>query len=73
MIGSDGKPLSKDQLRGLLTVYNSGRRGSKEFAQLPRALIIVLDNLAIGRTTYLKGTDGQLQVSRHKDKTIVAS
>ena len=64
MIGSDGKPLSKDQVRAALAVYNSGRRGSKEFAQLPRALVIVLDNLAIGKTTYVKAADGQLQLDR---------
>ena len=72
MIGSDGKPLSKDQVRAALVVYNSGRRGSTEFAQLPRALVIVLDNLAIGKTTYVKAVDGQLQLNRRKDKTVVA-
>ncbi|MBM3539908.1 MAG: hypothetical protein FJX55_19025 [Alphaproteobacteria bacterium] len=72
MIGSDGKPLSKDQVRAALEVYNSDRRGSKEFAQLPRALVIVLDNLAIGKTTYVKAADGQMQLSRRKDKTVAA-
>jgi len=70
VIGPDGKPLSRDQIRAAIAVYNAGARGSKEFAQLPRALVTVLDNLAIGKTGYLKGADGQLQVSRRKDKTI---
>jgi len=72
MIGSDGKLLSKDSLRALLPVYNGGRRGSKEFAELPRALVIVLDNLAVGKTTYVKAADGQLQLSRRADKTVAA-
>lgn len=73
MIGSDGKPLLKAQLQTLLAVYNGGRRGSKEFAQLPRALVIVLDNLAVGKTTYVKAADGQMQFSRRKDKTVAAT
>jgi hypothetical protein len=72
MIGNDGKPLSKDRICELLPTYNSGRRGSKEFAQLPRALVIVLDNLAVGKTTYVKAADGQLQLSRRADKTVAA-
>jgi len=73
MIGSDGKPLSKSQLQHCLGVYNSGRRGSKEYGQLPRALVTVLDNLTIGKTSYIKAADGQLQVSRRKDKTVIAT
>jgi len=73
MIGSDGKPLSKDRIRELLPTYNGGRRGSKEFSQLPRGLVILLDNLAVGKTTYVKAADGQLQLSRRKDKTVVAA
>jgi hypothetical protein len=72
MIGSDGKPLSKSRIREFLAIYNAGRRGSKEFAQLPRALVVVLDNLAIGRTTYIKASDGQMQLSRRKDKMVAA-
>jgi hypothetical protein len=70
VIGADGKPLSREQVRAAVSVYNAAARGSKEFAALPRALVIVLDNLAIGKTSYLKAADGQLQVSRRKDKTI---
>jgi hypothetical protein len=73
MIGPDGKPLTKEQIRAAILVYNAGARGSKEFAGLPRALVTILDNLAIGKTGYLKGADGQLQVSRRKDKSVVAS
>ena len=72
MIGNDGKPISRDGVRAAVAVYNSESRGSKEFAALPRALVIILDNLAVGKTTYVKGADGQLQLSRRKDKTIAA-
>ena len=72
MIGNDGKPLTRDQVRALIAVYNAGARGAKEFAQIPRALVTILDNLAVGRTAYVKGADGQLQLSRRKDKSIVA-
>jgi len=34
--------------------------------------VTILDNLAVGKTTYVKGMDGQLQVNRRKDKTVVA-
>ena len=70
MIGNDGKPVSKDQVRQAVAAYNTGARGSKEFAAIPRALVTILDNLAVGKTTYVKGADGQLQVTRRKDKTI---
>ncbi len=73
MIGNDGKPLSKNQIREVLAVYNSGRRGSKEFGQMPRALVIILDNLAVGRTTYVKAADGPMQLSRRQDKSVVAA
>jgi hypothetical protein len=73
MIGTDGKPLSREQIRAAIAVYNAGARGSKDFAHIPRALVIVLDNLAIGKTGYVKAADGQLQVSRRKDKSIVAA
>jgi hypothetical protein len=72
MIGNDGKPLPRDRLREIVALYNSVGRGSKEFAQIPRALVTLLDHLAVGKTTYLKAADGQIQVSRRKDKTIVA-
>ena len=70
MIGNDGKPISRDMVRAAVAVYNTESRGSKEFAAIPRALVIILDNLAVGKTTYVKGADGQLQLNRRKDKTI---
>jgi hypothetical protein len=73
MIGNDGKPLPRDKIRDIITVYNAGARGSKEFGQIPRALVTILDHLAVGKTTYVKAADGQLQLSRRKDKTIVAA
>jgi hypothetical protein len=73
MIGNDGKPMSRDRIREIIALYNSVGRGAKEFAQIPRALVIILDHLAVGKTTYVKAADGQLQLSRRKDKTIVAA
>jgi hypothetical protein len=73
MIGNDGKPLSREQVRGNLAVYNVSARGSREFGQIPRALVIILDRLAVGQTTYVKAADGQLQINRRKDKSVVAA
>ncbi len=73
MIGPDGKPMTREQLRAAIAVYNAAVRGSKEFARLPRALVTILDNLAIGKTAYVKGADGQLQLSRRKDKSIATT
>lgn len=73
MIGNDGKPVGKDALRGHVATYNAGARGSKEFAAIPRALVTVLDTLAVGKTTYVKALDGQLQVTRRKDKTVTTN
>ena len=73
MIGNDGKPISRDMVRAAIEVYNREARGSAAFAGIPRALVTILDNLAVGKTTYVKGADGQLQVNRRKDKTVVAS
>lgn len=70
MIGNDGKPVGKDALRAHVANYNTVSRGSKEFAAIPRALVTILDNLAVGKTTYVKGSDGQLQLTRKKDKTV---
>jgi hypothetical protein len=70
MIGPDGKSFTKDMIRAAVATYNAGARGSKEFGALPRALVTILDSLAIGKTTYVKGSDGQLQLNRRKDKTI---
>ncbi|CUW38528.1 conserved protein of unknown function [Magnetospirillum sp. XM-1] len=73
MIGNDGKPVTRDQIRAAIATYNSGSRGSKEFAAIPRALVTILDNLAVGKTAYVKGGDGQLQITRRKDKSIAAA
>jgi hypothetical protein len=73
MIGPDGKPLSRDQVRAAIAVYNTASRGSKDFTGLPRALVTILDNLTLGKTSYVKAADGQMQLSRRKDKTVVAS
>jgi hypothetical protein len=72
MIGTDGKPMTREMIRTSIEVYNTVSRGSREFAAIPRALVTILDNLAVGKTTYVKGMDGQLQVNRRKDKTVVA-
>jgi hypothetical protein len=72
MIGTDGKPMTRDMVRAAIVTYNTASRGSKEFGAIPRALVTILDTLAVGKTTYVKGQDGQLQVSRRKDKTIAA-
>jgi len=70
MIGNDGKPLTRDMVRAAVAAYNAQSRGSKEFAGIPRALVTILDNLAVGKTTYIKGVDGQLQLNRRKDNSI---
>ena len=73
MIGNDGKPINRDQVRAAVSTYNLGARGSKEFASIPRALVIILDNLTMGKTTYVKGIDGQVQLNRRKDKSIITN
>jgi hypothetical protein len=45
MIGNDGKPVSKEDLRKHIAAYNGQSRGSKDFAALPRALVTILDGL----------------------------
>ncbi|HIJ38449.1 MAG TPA: hypothetical protein HPP80_06075 [Rhodospirillaceae bacterium] len=72
MIDLDGNPMTREKIRAAIQIYNSESRGSQAFAKLPRALISILDALAVGKTTYVKGTDGQLQVNRRKDKSVVA-
>jgi hypothetical protein len=72
MMGNDGKPMTRDMIRAAVATYNSTARGSTEFAQIPRSLVTILDNLVIGKTGYVKGIDGQLQLSRRKDKSIFA-
>ncbi|OAN56031.1 hypothetical protein A6A04_10780 [Paramagnetospirillum marisnigri] len=70
MIGPDGKPQTREQIRAAIATYGASARGSKEFMALPRALVTILDNLALGKTTYVKGMDGQVQVTRRKDKSL---
>lgn len=72
MIGNDGKPLDRAAVLAAIAIYNNEARGGKAFTQLPRALVTILDNLVPGKTTYVKGLDGQVQVSRGKDKKIAA-
>ncbi len=71
MIGNDGKPLNRASLLAAIAVYNTESRGSSAFAAIPRALVTILDGLVVGKTGYVKGLDGQLQISRGKDKKIV--
>lgn len=72
MIGNDGKPVSKADLRAHIASYNSQSRGSKEFGAIPRALVTILDGLKLGKTGYVKCLDGQVQLSRRKDNTVSA-
>jgi hypothetical protein len=72
MIGNDGKPVSKAELRAHIANYNSQSRGSKEFGAIPRALVTILDGLKLGKTGYVKCLDGQVQLSRRKDNTVSA-
>ena len=73
MIGNDGKPVNRDGIRAAVTIYNTESRGSKEFGTIPRALVTILDNLPVGKTGYVKAADGQLQVTRGKDKVVKVS
>ena len=72
MIGNDGKPVFREQLRGHVATYNSQPRGSKEFAGIPRALVTVMDGLKPGKTTYIRCADGQIQLARRKDNSVSA-
>ncbi|CAO3405581.1 hypothetical protein [Azospirillum largimobile] len=72
MIGNDGKPVSKEDLRKHIAVYNGQSRGSKEFAAIPRALVTILDGLKPGKTGYVKCLNGQVQLSRRKDNSVSA-
>ena len=72
MIGNDGKPVSRDQVRSHIAAYNTQSRGSKEFAGIPRALVTILDGHKPGKTGYVKCLDGQVQLSRRKDHSIHA-
>jgi hypothetical protein len=72
VIGPDGKPLDKPAILAAVAVYNSESRGAPAFAALPRALVTILDGLQIGKTTYVKGKDGQIQLTRGKDRKVAA-
>jgi hypothetical protein len=72
MIGNDGRAMSREMVRAAVATYNDQSRGSQEFSTIPRALVSILDNLAVGKTTYVKGADGQMQLTRRKDNSIVA-
>jgi len=72
VIGPDGKPLDRPAILAAVGVYNTESRGSPVFAGLPRALVTILDGLAIGKTTYVKGKDGQVQLTRGKDRKVAA-
>ncbi len=72
MIGNDGKAMTRDMVRAAIANYNGQARGSEAFSSIPRALVTLLDNLAVGKTTYVKGADGQMQITRRKDNSIAA-
>jgi hypothetical protein len=72
VIGPDGKPLDRPAILAAVGVYNTESRGSPAFAALPRALVTILDGLQIGKTTYVKGKDGQIQLTRGKDRKVAA-
>ncbi|HMA49412.1 MAG TPA: hypothetical protein VKP60_06635 [Magnetospirillaceae bacterium] len=72
MLGPDGKPLDRAAILRAVSAYNEESRGSPAFAAIPRALVTILDGLVLGKTTYVKGRDGQIQLSRGKDKKIAA-
>jgi hypothetical protein len=64
--------MTRDMVRAAIANYNGQSRGSEAFATIPRALVTLLDNLGVGKTTYVKGADGQMQITRRKDQSIVA-
>lgn len=72
LLGPDGKPLDRAAILRAVTAYNEESRGSPAFAAIPRALVTILDGLVLGKTTYVKGRDGQIQLSRGKDRKIAA-
>lgn len=72
MLGPDGKPLDRAGILRSVAAYNEASRGSPAFAAIPRALVTILDGLALGKTTYVKARDGQIQLSRGKDRKIAA-
>jgi len=72
LLGPDGKPLDRAAILRAVEIYNGESRGSPAFAGIPRALVTILDGLTPGKTTYVKGRDGQIQLSRGKDRKIAA-
>lgn len=73
MIGPDGKLLDRQAIIAAIAIYNAESRGSLAFARMPRALITILDGLVPGKTGYVKGSDGQVQLTRGKDRKVIAS
>lgn len=73
MIGKNGMPVTREMVREAIGVYASAPRGSQEFMSLPGALITILDAMTVGKTTYVKASDGKLQVSRRKDGSFAVS
>jgi hypothetical protein len=71
VIGNDGKPLNRAAILAAIAVYNSESRGAAAFAAIPRALVTILDGLTPGKTGYVKGQDGQVQLTRGKDRKVV--
>lgn len=72
LLGPDGKPLDRAAILRAVTVYNEESRGAPAFAAIPRALVTILDGLALGKTTYVKAQGGQIQLSRGKDRKVAA-
>lgn len=70
LIDANGKLMSREALKGFIAAYNTSSRGSKEFGAIPRAMVIVMDGLVVGKTTYVKCADGTAQLTRRKDKAI---
>jgi hypothetical protein len=71
MIGNDGKPLNRAAILAAIAVYNTESRGSSAFAAIPRALVTILDGLSPGKTGYVKGSDGQVQLTCGKDRKVM--
>lgn len=74
LVDANGVLMKRAALAEFIATYNrfgvGQGRGAKEFTALPRALVIVMDNLALGKTTYVKCADGTAQLTRRKDNSI---
>lgn len=73
MIGQDGKPLKRAEIKAAIEIYNRESRGASAFAALPRALVTILDGLTLGKTGYVKASDGQIQLTCGKDRKITGN